>query len=744
MQHTNDAIEKVCRICHATAPKGSLKKIQSFQSNFFLIPYNFKECICLSCIQKYENYKYSTFEEVKIHFGLQEHQYLPDVRNCSPQSKCFYCSELDRWRVVETRPESKEKRKAEREFFRQLIDVKSTTLALTPLTVKNEPQHGFYRLEYRQLKTNYIYCMPCDKILNYANSNNRGLRTHQSSQEHGKNGSSSLPDQQVDLAIHAPSSRKEASMEEIRDMQHIIAESFAGKMSPYYLESEAFNGAMKRILEVVGVYLPAGQSLTGSRQSLHRLAKQKATQITDQTINEIAIANQNNSHIVIINDDGQLTNGNRENLRTFQIQYMNSNGELVRRYLTSFDEMEKNAIALKRSLDQVKAQFKINSNQYSLCTDGASANLAMARIDGNTQINLCGPHGINNAATMATDETEAEVPEFKAFNKAVRSFLEKSSRCKFNQKFVNYDGWIKLKSLANTRWDSFCIALESILHNFDILKEAQIDHILIKDYSKIVLQQYYDLILPMRQINQKMQLTSQTSGHLVATSYHKLLIHFARFTEDNSNAYMLRKFANKLVNNINSRMEDGGRKPNRVNLDRVLQAAFYPASGYLAVFEAQVETQELQVHLNNRIKRYEDEIKSWARAKSNESSLAEAETFDVSNTPLEFEIIQYINLARTYFNGDKTKYPQILIDFDEDVANQRDAMARFWNSTYCKQFLPHLQSEIWKLLPIPASTAAVEGTFSIANQLRSAKRSRLTTENLNLFLTCHYSRVLTP
>ena len=607
--------------------------------------------------------------------------------------------------------------------------------------MKDQPQQGFYRLEYRQLKTHFIYCMPCDKMLNFTHSNNRGLRSHQSSQEHEKNGSPDLPEPVLNIEGNSRQTRRELSKEEISDMRQIIAVCFAGKLSPYYLESEGFNNAMKQILAVADVYLPADQSLTGSRQTLNRMVKEKALQITSQTINDIAIANQQNCHLVITNDDGQLTNGNRENLRTYQVQYMNSEGVLTRRYLTSFDAIEKSAAALQRSLDRVKAQFKPGS--YSLCTDGASANLAMARIDGNTKINLCAPHGINNAATMATEETEAQDSEFKEFNKVVRSFLEKSTRCKFNQRFLNYDGWIKLKSLANTRWDSFCISLESILHNFDILKEAQINHALINNYSKSILQQYHDLILPMRHINQEMQLTSQTSGHLVAPSYHKLLTHFAGFAHDSSNAYMLRRFANNLANNINSRMEDGGRKPNRVNLDRVLQAAFYPGSGYLAVFDARVENQELRTHMNDRVKRYEEEIKNWARAKSNESSLAESEAFDVSNTPLEFEIIQYINLARTYYNGDKSKFPQILLDFDDDIANKRDANARFWNSTYCKQFLPHLQSEIWKILPIPASTATVESSFSIANQLRSAKRSRLATENLNLFLTCHYSSVYT-
>ena len=204
-------------------------------------------------------------------------------------------------------------------------------------------------------------------------------------------------------------------------------------------------------------------------------------------------------------------------------------------------------------MDRVKAKFEPSS--YSLCTDDAITNLAMARLDGNTQINLCGPHGVNRAAIMATDETEVQDSEFKVFNRTLRRFMEKSSRCKYNQKFLNNDGWIKFKWLANTRWDSMCFALETIRHNFDVLKEAQIDHALIKNYSKQdILQQYYDLILPMRQMNQKMQLTSQTSGQLVAKSYHMLLIHFAHFTQNSSNVHMLRRFANNLVNNINSRM----------------------------------------------------------------------------------------------------------------------------------------------------------------------------------------------
>ena len=299
MPHVNEAIEKVCRICHATAPKASIKKIQIFHSNFFLIPFNRKECICQNCLQKYENYKNSSFSEVKIYFGYLQDQHLPEVTNCSSYSKCIYCSELDRWRVVETMPESKEKRKAEREFFRQLIDVNSTTIALTPLTVKDEPQPGFYRIEYRQLKTHFIYCKPCDKILNFTHSNNRGLRSHQASQEHGKNESPQIPNQPMDIVADSPSQRRKLTKQELSKIQEIIAVNITPKHSAYYLESESFNNPMKQILGVADVYVPDGQSLTGSRQSLLRLAKEKSIQITNQTNNEIAIANQQNSHIVI-------------------------------------------------------------------------------------------------------------------------------------------------------------------------------------------------------------------------------------------------------------------------------------------------------------------------------------------------------------------------------------------------------------------------------------------------------------
>ena len=131
--------------------------------------------------------------------------------------------------------------------------------------------------------------------------------------------------------------------------------------------------------------------------------------------------------------------------------------------------------------------------------------------------------------------------------------------------------------------------------------------------------------------------------------------------------------------------------------------------------------------------------------KASQSSMPENLLLDVSQTPLEFEIQSYVQLVHRMSNTDQnTTLPQILIDYKQNEASNKDANALFWTSPYAKEHLPHLTAEIVKLLPIPSSTSLSEGTFSVANQIRNAKRSTITSKNLNHFLTCHYSRVLCP
>ena len=175
--------------------------------------------------------------------------------------------------------------------------------------------------------------------------------------------------------------------------------------------------------------------------------------------------------------------------------------------------------------DEVKQQFEMAKyNNYSLNTDGASSNRKLAELDGNRQLNLCGPHGLNNTADCGIKQHSKDDAEFKIFNDHIKNFSSKASRRKYNQRFASNEKWVKLKSLADTRWDSMCIVLEAIIKNYDILVENKIDHPLFQNYPKQYLEEYFNLIVPMRNANVQMQMTSKTSGHLVALNYHNLLI----------------------------------------------------------------------------------------------------------------------------------------------------------------------------------------------------------------------------
>ena len=755
MFHINNGIEECCRICHATAPRGHIKPIRSDHSQFFEIQYDIREKICSSCIHKFNIYKGSTFEVVKINFGYHQEVSVPDVSFCSANNPCLYCKDYEDWTKILNMANEKERRKAEKIFFMQKIEMNSPTIALTQLQHKERDQPGFFRIEYRSKKQDFIYCKPCHKLLAYTKSNSKSLFAHISSQQH-QTGSISMPSPRDENVQE--SELKEISKEQLQQIRHIIGENYVPKHSSYYLETREFNDPMERIIQVLGFKMPANQSLTGSRYTLHRLANQKAEKIKEAVKEEIKQAQEDGAVFVILTDDGSLNNGTRENMRTWSCQWTNKQGVLCRRYLTSTDEEDKTAESIKESLDQVRHEFGIGNN-YSLCTDGASSNVKLARLDGENgqprQLNLCSPHGVNNAADCASKTTENQEKNFKTLNREIRNFLSTASRKKYNQLFMHSEGWVKIKGLADTRWDSLCLSMESIVKNYDILKDANINHALIKNYSKEFLQEYLDLIKPMKSANKDLQNLLKTSGHLVATNFHNLWVNYMNYSVDTSKPPMLKLYARNLADEMNQRIEiprnepestrSARKKRNRVNRDRVLQSAFYIENGFLTAFKASAKNYEHQQLINARVDSYEKMIKDWAKEKSSESEVSGTANFNGSQTVLEFEIMQFINLSTRYVNEkNRMNLPHCLRDFESDLNTNLDANARFWHSEYAKEHLPNLQKEILKLLAIPASTSMVEGTFSFANQIRTPKRSRLNTKNLDAYLTLSYCRLLNP
>ena len=750
MGHVTAAIEQQCRICKATAPKEIIKNIKKEHSNYFLINYCSNEKICSSCTKKYEVFKSAPFQETKLSFGYAVDQVVEDVSLCQPGFPCSYCLDKQTWRSeVESIPEKRDRSKAEKKWFSTKIAANCPSVALTPLKIKDKLVESVYRVQYRQRKRDWTYCQPCGQLISYCDGSNKSVLKHVASKHHREQ--TEITESHAH-ALNAPTVElisKEITNEQIIDCRQIIAEEFSAKLSVYYLASPQFEHAMRRLFAVFGHHMPENRSLCGSRKTLTRMNKDKAIQIQEKVKDELGVAMLQNSHIVISTDDGSLSNGNRENFRTFNATWVNPAGELCSRYLTSWDELDKKAEDLKKSLDQVKKQFEMAEYaNYSLNTDGASSNVKLAALDDNRQLNLCGPHGINNVADSGIKQHSKNDEEFKIFNNHIKNFSSKASRRKYNQRFASNDKWRKLKSLADTRWDSICTVLEAIITNYDILKENDIDHPLIKDYPKQYLEEYFNLIVPMRNANISMQMTSKTSGHLVALNYHQLLVHFLDYSSMSAKPPSLKLLAKTMAKEMVDRMDDTvkyTRKPQRVTLDRLLQAAFYPGSCFLEVFKTKTIDPEHQQIIDERVQKYQYQIQDWAKQKANESSMLTSIVMDVSQTQLEFEIQTYIQLVRRLSQKDAhSTLPQVLIDFETNRAMNKDANALFWTSAYAQDHLPILSSEIMKLLPIPASTSLSEGTFSVANQIRSPKRSTITPENLNYYLTCHYARTLCP
>lgn len=102
-------------------------------------------------------------------------------------------------------------------------------------------------------------------------------------------------------------------------------------------------------------------------------------------------------------------------------------------------------------------------------------------------------------------------------------------------------------------------------------------------------------------------------------------------------AHTAQQLAQELIDRIDNTYAIT-RKQHRVNLDRLLQCAFYPGSCFLSIFERKMTDPGHQELIDNRINIYKQQIQKWAKDKANQSSMSESLVMDISQTPLEFEI----------------------------------------------------------------------------------------------------------
>jgi len=432
---------------------------------------------------------------------------------------------------------------------------------------------------------------------------------------------------------------------------------------------------------------------------------------------------------------------------------------LQRRFLQLTEEFKKNTNALKKTIEEAALVHKI-PDDYILLSDAAASNMAISK-DTDREHTTCGDHCCHNAFKNGCKKCADQNASFKEFLKLIESTLDKSSRLHLNHLMINNENWRKLRQTCSTRWGSLIDAVESILRVWDILEADQRAKNLpiFKKVNgqpiitKTLLEEFFQMIEPFRRAIKIQEGYRKSSGHLFAIELHNLIVFYINFNADLRNSTMLRELAREFTKQLEDYFDgvkDGNHsKMKRIDSVRLLQAAFYIPTNMLQTFKStKIQDENKRPSVDRRYQRMETELRVLIdhyeddlNRDLNSSNSAFNQHF--GKKPLETEVFLFTNIAEKFSRKKKDDWPPYLIEFQQNLDNNLDAHAIFWNSNYAKETLPLLRKIIVPLLPVSASTSMVEATFSQVNQIRTAKRSRLLISNIDHFLVCHYARVLT-
>lgn len=546
--------------------------------------------------------------------------------------------------------------------------------------------------------------------------------------------------------------------------EHLVGQ---GKFSAYAVNTDWFQDAMHFSLKQLGVAIP--RRFMPSRRTVNRIIEKKADEEREITKKEIEEAKSKNPDIkfTLQFDDGLVKNGNKENVRAIAVGWHDPVTGINRRFLGLTEEFDKTTNSIRQTLKRTVEDNKIPDN-FILLSDAASTNMSLT-MNSNSEWfkrehSTCGDHMFHNGFCNGTEDYCRIDNEFKIFFKTIEKTLEKGSRLHLNQVMINVDGWRKLKGICKTRWGSVIDAVESILKNWDILadhpKAKKLPMFAQETMTKHDLQAFFNLIEPFRTSIKVLEGFHQSNGHLMAMELQNVLVFYVNYKANPTNPKMFRGLAGQFIKQCEDYFDgvpaqNGGyKKLKRIDSIRLLQAAFYLPCNMLNHFNPNVtgpvidENMKKSMHqryerlnseLQNFITNYETTNESNVSHNSSNSSLMQQ---SFTKSPLEMEVYQFTALAQKYACSPKSQWPSCLIQFDENQSNRLDANAIFWQSSYAVDTLPTLRKIICPLLAVSASTSLIEGTFSHVNQIRTAKRSRLLTKNLDNFLVLHYARTL--
>ena len=753
--HQTNILQKCCRICAVTAPKSKIRRMNEDEMNWFSIETN-EFNICNECSTKALMYQNNRFEEVQKHFGLQT-GLIKTV--CTNLNACWFCDKSNEWKKVKKqattiiqsdsqRPKKKVDNSILKKFFLKRMNQECSTIALEPFyttdkeTKTSRRHYNVYRILFHGKQRDFLWDSACKSLFTYSNSSWTGLKRHLESKSHKNMISESESDEaeMFDLVEIDPTLKKtKPTPEMLKKWRSIIIKGLfgTGKLAPNAVEQPLLRKTFSLALAALGLDVDPSDVLP-SRSTATRMIDTEAYDQKQKTKNDIQNAIQANPDVQfsLLHDDGTLKNGNAENMRTYTCTWIDKDGCIQKRYLKSIAALEKDTESMKSSILDVAKEFNIDE-RYIFLTDAARVNLAVAdQLD--VDLVICGPHTLHNAFKNGLKDLIAEDLAFARFFGDIKSLLGKVSRKHLNHRMMSQEGWRKMNTYVDTRWCSLIDCLYTIDHNWDYLTGKSLP--LIENHPKKLIQEFYQMALPFKYAIITMETNQKTSGQIVAIQMNELLIFYINYSVDPSKPAQLQRLASHFVNQLEKYM-DGVLHPfrqKRICSIRILQTAFYLPSGYLDCFNVKSNDPRKQDSLDLRYHRLKNELNSILENHKSLDISNQSRRSSFGDTELAVEIRQFSMLATKYIEN-SDPLPPILQQFQMDEKNKKDANLLFWHSDYAKDVLPSLRKIVVPLLAVSASTSAVEGTFSFANHIRTATRSKLNTKTLDNYLTCLYS-----
>ena len=570
-------------------------------------------------------------------------------------------------------------------------------------------------------------------------------------------------------------------------MNLIIALKMIGqnKISAFKATSSGMISTYRAIIEAAGVKLNEDERLCGSRKTVMKTVKKYAEKTRAKIKEEIA-----GRRVTLIHDDSTSSYGT---LRAVTATFV-KNRKFQRRFLHLEYVQAKDAKSITDTLLEVAEMYDIED--FEITADGASTNRRVAK-NFNKLNHTCWSHTVHLIVQLAFACMESNYPGFKKFYQIFTKFVEKFSRKHLNSVFSEEDGFVKIPSLAKTRWLSRRNCLNAIVKNWEILMEHQTKLGLTSDEFAIfnnlpLFEDLKYLVNVSAKTLLRYEVQKATTSHLVLPVLDKWIRKNLQFKITEAKSQLGRHLATEINKSIDIYLFGKGQIDGRIRPVHVVQSVLSPIAFLLKELRLPLQLKdsenvppefsnfdEINETLNMRYKKIDKEIMPTLEAaytrlfrnetESSESDSSQPKSLDLSGIdgltqeqvsqisnlvqkneskkefqPLRNEYRKFKRFVKEFYEwNDNTtgeaNYSALIRAYNANCMGKNDKHMIFWSMNEVRDEFPILYKIAYESIHIPASSCAVESLFSHVTDIKTFRRSKLQGKQLNDILTLFYS-----